>query len=294
MWRYRCPSTGWSLSGRFDVMRLVSSGASSASYNMALDEALSISARSGGPGPTLRLYGWDRPSVSLGRNQRAGLLDLDYCARAGIPVVRRPTGGRAILHGEELTYSFSAPVGIRGLGTRVLDSYEALSHAFMHAFESLGLSAMSTSKAKKSASHVSINPLCFSSASYGEISVSGRKKIGSAQRRWPEGFLQQGSIPLKLDRDGMARVFGVAADAYQDMAGLCEFDRNITLERLCEAVVRGFGEAFSVEVALVTPDKEEEELARKLQEQKYLQEAWTLNPHNPLNPESRRRHQGQP
>ncbi|MCK4910151.1 MAG: lipoate--protein ligase family protein [Thermodesulfovibrionales bacterium] len=275
-------------------MRLVSSGASSAFYNMALDEALSVFARKGGSGPTLRLYGWDRPSVSLGRNQRAGLLDLDHCAQAGIPVVRRPTGGRAILHGEELTYSFSAPVGIRGLGTGVLESYEALSHAFMHAFNSLGLSAMSTSKAKKSASHASTNPLCFSSASYGEISVSGRKIIGSAQRRWPDGFLQQGSIPLKLDREGMSRVFAMDADAYQDMAGLCEFDSDITLERLCEAVVRGFGEVFSVEVALAPPDKEEEALARKLEEEKYSQEGWTLNPLNPRRGSRRRSRQGQP
>ena len=284
MWRYRWQSTGWSLSGSFDVMRLVSSGDSSASYNMALDEALSVSARQGGSGPTLRLYGWDRPSVSLGRHQRAGILDLAHCLEAGIPVVRRPTGGRAILHGMELTYSFSAPAGITGLGTGVLESYKALSHAFMHAFKSLGLSAMSTSKAKKSASHASINPLCFSSASYGEISVSGRKIIGSAQRRWPDGFLQQGSIPLELDQEGMARVFGVDAEAHREMAGLSEFDRSITLERLSEAVVQGFREAFSVEVALVAPDKEEEALARKLQGWKYLDEDWTLNRLNPKGP----------
>ncbi len=134
---------------RFESLRLVTSGACSASYNMALDEALSVSARSGNSPPCLRIYGWDRPSVSLGRMQRASDLDLDYCKQAAIPVVRRPTGGRAILHAVELTYSFSASNNIKGLGSGVLDCYAALAQAFMHAFKSLGFSALSGSRTKK-------------------------------------------------------------------------------------------------------------------------------------------------
>ncbi len=264
------------MGSNWKALRLVASGPCSASYNMALDEALSESARKGGSGPCLRIYGWREPSVSLGRMQRAGDIDLSYCKQAGIPVVRRPTGGRAILHGAELTYSFSASNSLKGLGSGVLDCYAALSHAFMCAFRRLGLSAMSGSRLKKAEGPRSANPLCFSSASYGEISVAGRKIIGSAQRRWPDGLLQQGSIPLELDRKGMGRVFNLGADAYQDMAGLRELDSMIELEHLHDAVVEGFREVFGVEVVTSRPDKKEEELARRLQREKYLLQQWTL------------------
>ena len=88
--------------------RLINSGTGSASYNMALDEAIAISVRKGGSPPTLRLYSWDMPSVTLGCFQKIRDIDIEYCRDASIPVVRRPTGGRAILHNKELTYSFSA------------------------------------------------------------------------------------------------------------------------------------------------------------------------------------------
>jgi len=263
------------LGSNWKTLRLVASGACSASYNMALDEALSESARKGGSGPCLRTYGWDRPSVSLGYLQRSGDIDLSYCKQAGVPVVRRPTGGRAILHGVELTYSFSASNSLKGFGSGVLDCYAALSHVFMFAFKSLGLSAMSGSRLKKAEGPRNANPLCFSSASYGEISVSGRKIIGSAQRRWPDGFLQQGSIPLELDRERMCRVFGgVGSDL--GLTALCELDSAIGLEQLHDAVVEGFRQVFDVEVVTGRPDKKEEELARKLQQEKYLLDQWTL------------------
>ncbi len=259
------------------TLRLVASGACSASYNMALDEALSASVRKGDSGPCLRIYGWRTPSVSLGYLQRSGDIDLSYCKQAGVPVVRRQTGGRAILHGVELTYSFSASNSLKGLGSGVLDCYAALSRAFMCAFKSLGLSAISGSRLKKVEGPRSANPLCFSSASYGEISVAGRKIIGSAQRRWPAGFLQQGSIPLELDRKEMCRVFG-SVDNGSDLGltALRELDSTIGLERLHDAVVEGFREAFGVEVVTDRPDKKEEELARRLQQEKYLLDQWTL------------------
>ena len=265
------------MGSNWKALRLVASGPCSASYNMALDEALSESARKGGSDPCLRIYGWREPSVSLGYLQRSGDIDLSYCKQAGIPVVRRPTGGRAILHGVELTYSFSASNRIKGFGSSVLDCYAALSHAFMCAFSSLGFSAMSGSRTKKTEGPKSSNPLCFSSASYGEISVSGRKIIGSAQRRWSDGFLQQGSIPLELDRKGMCRVFGVDdKGSGLGMSALRELDSTIELGHLHDAVVEGFREVFGVEVVTARPDKKEEELARRLQREKYLLQQWTL------------------
>ncbi|HEB01824.1 MAG TPA: lipoate--protein ligase family protein, partial [Nitrospirae bacterium] len=198
------------MSGSFKVLRLIDHfrhAPASAAFNMALDEALLDSACKGESPPTLRLYGWSEPAVSIGRHQRASDVDLAFCRERSIPVVRRPTGGRAILHGLELTYSFSAHLPLPGFGRSVLDSYGTLSRAFMHAFRSLGLAALNGSRRKKGPGPDGANPLCFASASYGEISIGGKKIIGSAQRRCPYGFLQQGSIPLALDRETMSSVF---------------------------------------------------------------------------------------
>jgi lipoate-protein ligase A len=88
--------------------RLIDSGPGDAFYNMALDEAIATGVRKGAAAPTLRLYGWDRPSLTLGCFQKTADINIEYCRSHDIPVVRRPTGGRAILHGDELTYSLSA------------------------------------------------------------------------------------------------------------------------------------------------------------------------------------------
>jgi len=268
------------LSGSFKVLRLIDHfrhAPAGAAFNMALDEALLESACKGQSPPTLRLYGWSEPSVSLGRHQRASDVDMGFCRQRSIPVVRRPTGGRAILHGLELTYSFSAHLPLPGFGQSVLDSYGALSRAFMHAFKRLGLAALNGSRRKKGPGPGGANPLCFASASYGEISVRGKKIIGSAQRRCTDGFLQQGSIPLELDRETMAWVFYKAGgDADNGMAALGELDGSITLEGLKDAVVNGFRDVFSIDVARSGPDEREEELAARLAERKYLSEHWTL------------------
>jgi lipoate-protein ligase A len=90
-----------------DRWRFIDTGLCTASYNMALDEAIATAVKRGNSPPTLRLYGWDRPSVSVGYFQNVCDIDSDYCIKKGIPIVRRPTGGRAILHDGEITYSFS-------------------------------------------------------------------------------------------------------------------------------------------------------------------------------------------
>ena len=240
---------------------------------MALDEALAATARAGGP-PTLRLYGWDVPSVSLGRFQPVE--DLELSALKGIPYVRRPTGGRAILHGDELTYSFTAPLGLEGMGGGLLETYGVLSQAFMHAFSSLGIQALGGVRGKHAVGNDN-NPLCFSSASFGEISSGGRKIIGSAQRRWTDGLLQQGSIPLSLDHGGMARVFrGLDAEEIKgSMAGLRELAPRVTLEDLEKAVVEGFARALSLDPDPSGPEEKEKGFASRLQKEKYSHRSWT-------------------
>lgn len=120
--------------------RLINSGPGSASYNMALDEAIAISVRKGSSPPALRLYSWDRPSVTLGCFQKIREIDTEYCRDASIPIVRRPTGGRAILHNKELTYSFSVKTDNALFSKGIFDSYEKISAAFYLALKKLGFS----------------------------------------------------------------------------------------------------------------------------------------------------------
>jgi lipoate-protein ligase A len=243
---------------------------------MALDEAVSEAVRDGSSPPTLRLYGWTVPSVSIGRFQRAGDVDLAFCNAGSVPVVRRPTGGRAILHGEELTYSFSAPSSLECLGEGLHGAYSTLSAAFLLAFGRLGVSAIKSVSRNRQA--LEGNPLCFGSASFGELTVHGRKIIGSAQRRWPEGFLQQGSVPLRLDRVSMRKVFRGQGGAWIDkrMAGVAEINGSVSLDVLRDAIVEGIFESLGLEAVTGPPGAGENERARRLVLDKYGSQEWTL------------------
>ena len=113
-----------------ETWRFIDSGPCGAAYNMAFDEAIAVTVRNGRAHPTLRLYGWDLPSVTIGYFQKIGDIDTAYCFRNNIPVIRRPTGGRAILHGNEITYSFSAKTRTGLFSKSLLDSYKTISRAF--------------------------------------------------------------------------------------------------------------------------------------------------------------------
>jgi lipoate-protein ligase A len=239
---------------------------------MALDEAIADTVRNDKAPPTLRLYGWDRPAVTLGAFQNADEVDLAFCDAEGIQVVRRPTGGRAILHVvEELTYSFSAPTTDGPFSGTLLESYDKLSQAFSLSFTSLGLNVRTVSRKPRGRSG---SPLCFESPSYGEMTVDGRKVIGSAQRRRPGGLLQQGSIPLVLEYGLMGQVFGYTGGRTA-MAGLRDFLPHLEAQELTGAVARAFCETFEVELIPAEVSEEEADEARRLLEEKYALESWT-------------------
>src|SRR3972149_6488404 len=113
--------------------RFIDTDSCSASYNMALDEAIATTVRKGSSPPTLRLYGWNVPSVSIGYFQKVRDIDFDYCIEKSISIVRRPTVGRAILHNNEITYSLSLKSGDGNFSKGLLDSYRRISAAFVSA-----------------------------------------------------------------------------------------------------------------------------------------------------------------
>ncbi|MBI5665186.1 MAG: lipoate--protein ligase family protein, partial [Nitrospirae bacterium] len=174
-----------------NFIRLINQGPASAYFNMALDEAISEGVRQKFSPPTLRLYHWDRPSLSIGCFQKVSDIDARYCDKKGYPVVRRQTGGRAVLHDSELTYSFSASTVTPMFNGSLRENYAVISRALVLALSLKGIEAEASFNRKRSGSHK--GPSCFRTLSYGEITVEGKKVIGSAQKRYQDGFLQHGS-----------------------------------------------------------------------------------------------------
>jgi lipoate-protein ligase A len=182
---------------------------------MARDEhALYGAARDGVP--RLRLYTWERPTLSVGRAQQVERqVDLAACRRLGIPVVRRITGGRAVLHGSDLTYSLAAPLagtpeapGPFDAAARegILGLYRELSRVFVRFFDRLGLAPDVQVYTGRQRAELA-SPVCFATPSAFEILLGGRKIVGSAQRLLPGAFLQHGSIPLAPQEAVLAQVF---------------------------------------------------------------------------------------
>lgn len=175
--------------------RFLRSAALDGPMNMAVDHALLDRARRTGDW-VLRVYSWSSPVLSLGRNQRAReLYDVEGIARRGIGVVRRPTGGRALLHHHEVTYSITGPVTVgEGLGA----AYERINALLVSALRSLGVAA-EVALFRGRASTPDGVP-CFAEPAAGEIVVDGCKLVGSAQWREDGAFLQHGSIIVDDDQ----------------------------------------------------------------------------------------------
>ena len=151
---------------------------------------------------TLRVYSWSAPTISLGRNQTArGRYDLDLINARGIGVVRRPTGGRAILHDREVTYSVTAPTSVAGeLG----ESYQRINRLLLAALHALGVGA-SVAVPTTRATSPGMSP-CFDEPAAGELVVDGRKLAGSAQWRVDGALLQHGSILVADDQSTLAEL----------------------------------------------------------------------------------------
>ncbi len=245
--------------------------------HMATDEAIWLAVARGVAPPTLRLYSWDPVCLSLGRNQSAACVDRAALRAAGYGLVRRPTGGRAILHTDELTYSLVAPLTDPRVHGDVLTSCQKISRGLLEALRLLGVEEVSAHQADRAVP--SRNPVCFEALSAFEIGVGGRKLIGSAQMRSRGTLLQHGSLPLKGD---IARICGflippparpkVRARATTLEAAL---GRPVSWEEAAKAVAEGFARGLNLclEPGLLTP--EEEEMARSLRREKYGTEEWT-------------------
>ena len=268
--------------------RFVDTGTHDAASNMALDEALLVMHEAGATPPTLRVYGWCQPTLSLGYAQNAHQeVDLAACHAQGVAVVRRPTGGRAVLHDQEVTYSVVMPLALDDGPHTITEHYRRIGMALAAALQALGLPVQLTRPHIRTAPpRAPASPACFAALSRYELSVAGKKMVGSAQKRAQRALLQHGSIPLWMDRQRLFQCLRVPPEhraalvqaAYTTMGAVNEVaDRPVSLAALHAALRQGFGVTFGVELIDMPISPEEWRLAQHLRATKYATDAWNLD-----------------
>lgn len=210
--------------------RLIKHPPAKGAWNMAVDEAILESVYNGSSPPTLRLYAWQPACLSLGHAQRVSEANIEVLDQQGWDLVRRPTGGRAILHVDELTYSVIAHQSEPRVRGGVLESYLRLSKALLDALHRLGLSPEANENPSEN-KPPEPNPVCFEVPSNYEITVNGKKLIGSAQARRKEGLLQHGALPLYGDLTRIITVLNFKDPAAQADAKVRLLAHATTVER---------------------------------------------------------------
>ncbi len=247
-----------------------------AEYNFALDEALFLQAEENNV-PVLRIYSWENPAISIGYFQKSSVFNLKKCQQEKVSFLRRITGGRAILHQKELTYSFIAPKSFFcALGDTVSKTYRILSQALLQGLKNFGLEAQWIPQEQENFTLIS-SVACFESQSRFEIQLKGRKIIGSAQKRTEKALIQQGSCPLFSGRfslkDFLKNPVGVE-DGFFTLSDILK--QQLEWEGLARALKRGLETYFGVSLVDSSISKGEKKLANKLRQVKYCTEAWNL------------------
>jgi lipoyl(octanoyl) transferase len=244
--------------------------------NMALDEAIMEAVASGDSPPTLRFYQWAPPCLSLGKRQRLDGVDLAACRANGLDVVRRATGGWAILHTDELTYSVELRPDDPRVSGAILDTYRTLSQGLIAGLRFLGADAEMNPVIPGGAQNTSA--ACFEVPSAYEITLGGRKLIGSAQTRQAGKVLQHGSLPLHGDIARVARYLTFASEQEREALATHLRERATTLSdalghstpfsAAARAMARGFAEALNVDLTTGKPSAGERAAARRIHDHK--------------------------
>ena len=210
--------------------RIRESDFSAGARNMAVDSAIAGAVGAGRQPATLRLYGWNPYCLSLGYGQRIREADTEALRRNGWDLVRRPTGGQAILHGDELTYSLCLPLHHPLASGDIVESYRRISALLLRALGSLGLAA-TAEPAGAGDRHERAGPVCFAQPSHYEILFAGRKLIGSAQLRRKGVMLQHGTIPLGGDVARVCAALRFESDAARDEQRALTRERAVTCRK---------------------------------------------------------------
>ena len=279
--------------------RLILTSAAHGAWNMAVDEAILESVIAGESPATLRLYAWEPACLSLGYAQPVADVDRENLERHGLGLVRRPTGGKAILHGDELTYSVIGSGNDPRLAGGVLQSYCTLSLALLKALHSLGIQAQALEKppvqsapsdnlaVESSTAHKAAkqNPVCFEIPSFYEITSGGKKLVGSAQARRKQGVLQHGTLLLHGNLTRIIQFLRFKGEAARQHAATRLLERAttaegasgriITWEEAADAYIQAFAGVLNLELERGELIPGELDRAEKLVVEKYTHPDWT-------------------
>ncbi len=245
-----------------------------AAYNMAVDELILIKSEENKDTTFLRFYGWNPPSISIGRSQKhKKVANLELLKKYGIDLVRRPTGGKTVLHYDELTYSIASSDNIFMSFTSIRDVYNLLAKALLKGLQNLELDAEIISKDPKGL--VKTDMPCFSYPTRDEIVIKGKKIIGSAQKRSKTAFLQHGSIPVKDRRELYAEITGVDKQILLDSMTSIELEIGDTdFHIIRDSFVKGFKDEFKIDFKEYVFDKEDIKTINSLINNKYSSIDW--------------------
>ncbi|MCR4880380.1 MAG: lipoate--protein ligase family protein [bacterium] len=206
-----------------------------AKYNMEFDEKLLEKCENEGIDIALRFYGWDKPSVTLGRNQKILGINEQFCAQNNIPIVRRVTGGRALLHDNEITYSIVCNKKILKNGNNVIEDYKEISSTILKSLAHFGINA---SYGEKTKSNIGAG-YCMNLSTICDIMYDGKKFIGSAQYRKNTHILQHGSIPFSFNRELLSEIFMGKVD-FSHIIGLNDIKNNFNIYDFMEQLKSDF------------------------------------------------------
>jgi lipoate-protein ligase A len=270
----------------FDTWRLIKTPPAPGAWNMAIDEAILQAVGNDDFLPTLRLYSWDPACLSLGYAQPIGDVDIKGLQHRNWDIVRRLTGGRAILHTDELTYAVIGPKDDHHLTGGVLESYRRLSKALMAALLNLGLTVEALPQPQIPGKNSrKKEPVCFEVPSNYEITTNGKKLVGSAQARKRDGVLQHGSLPLFGDLTRITQVLSfpsenqrkIASDRLLQRATTIEsvLKRIISWEEAAESLIEAFKDTLQLKFELTELTSQEIENAEMLMKEKYAHPSWT-------------------
>lgn len=249
---------------------------------MAVDDALLEAAQGESYIPTLRLYSWNPPCLSLGHAQHIREVDQEALKMMGWDLVRRPTGGRAILHIDELTYSITGNAEQPILHGGILESYQKISRAFIQMLQKYSLDPRSREESHQPKNQV--EPVCFEIPSNYEITVAGKKIIGSAQARRKNAILQHGAIPLTGDISRIIKVLSytdedtrrkaeqrviLRATTIEDQTG-----KSVSWHQSATDLVQAFKETHNMDFINGELTAEETVLAKRIEQEKYSSKFW--------------------
>ena len=268
-----------------DSWRLLVDAPAAGAWNMAVDEVLVGGVAAGTAPPTFRFYQWRPACLSLGYFQAFEVVNLDGCRALGVEIVRRPTGGRAILHDRELTYSVALPASALGHDAGVLPSYYRISVALQEGLRRLGVPATLAPESAASGAPEH-GPVCFDRPSAHEILLDGRKLVGSAQMRRGGAVLQHGSILLEPRVDNLRECLRPlddpahphSAEGWDEIkdgvAGLAEAGVSNTAQ-ITAALADAFAARFGVTLMEAPLRVDERAAVQDLARKKYQSPGWT-------------------